>query len=280
MFHNRTSPPFVNSSPRTQPASGSAQKPKYLIPNLLNACRVLKMLGQDNRGYRVTELAKTLKIPSTSALRIVSTLESEGFLRRESSLLYLGPVLIHLGARSMSSTELRDIAQPVLQHLSRVTDETAHLALPCDNRSLIVSVCDSPHPLRAASSPGTLTDLYTSSTGKVFLAYLHRRRIAEILAQHPPKPRTNRSLLTLKALEAEADRVLVDGYGIDDEEFNEGVRCLAAPVMGLHGEVVAAIGITAATMRFTKDRIPEIAAHVKAAARQLSAALGSVAALP
>lgn len=263
----------MNTVPRVAPSSANDQR--YIIPNLYNACRVLKQLGQDNRGYKVTEIARALKIPSTSALRITATLISEGFLRRENGLLYLGPVLIHLGARSMSATELRDIAQPILQHLSRTTDETAHLALPCDNRSLIVSVCDSPHPLRAASSPGTLTDLYTSSTGKVFLAYLHRRRIAEILAQHPPKARTARSLLTLKELEAEADRVLVDGYGIDDEEFNEGVRCLAAPVMGPHAEVVAAIGITAATMRFTKDRIPEIAAHVKAAARQLSAALGS-----
>jgi DNA-binding IclR family transcriptional regulator len=252
---------------------------RYVIPNLRHACRVLKMLGQDNRGYKVTELAKQLKIPSTSALRIASTLIAEGLLRRENGLLYLGPVLIHLGARSMSATELRDIAQPILQQLSQITDETAHLALPCDDRSLIVSVCDSPHPLRAASSPGTLTDLYTSSTGKVFLGYLHRHRIADVIAQHPPKRRTPHSLMTLNALEEEADRVLLDGYGIDDEEFNEGVRCLAAPVMGSHGEVVAAIGITAATMRFTKDRIPEIVGHVKAAARRLSAALGSGAAL-
>ena len=250
-----------------------------MIPNLRHACRVLKLLGQDNRGYKVTEVAKQLKIPSTSALRIASTLLAEGFLRRENGQLFLGPVLIHLGTRALSATEVRDLAQPVLQHLSRVTDETAHLALPCDNRSLIVAVYDSPHPLRAASSPGTLTDLYTSSTGKVFLAYLHRRRIAEVLAQHPPRRRTSRSLTTLDALEAEADRVLIDGYGLDDEEFNEGVRCLAAPVMGSHGGVVAAIGITAATVRFTKERVSEIATHVKAAARRLSAALGSGAAL-
>jgi DNA-binding IclR family transcriptional regulator len=252
---------------------------RYIIPNLRHACRVLKLLGQDNRGYRVTEIARQLKIPSTSALRIASTLVAEGFLRRENGALFLGPVLIHLGARSMSNTEIRDIAQPVLQALSRATDATAHVALPCDNRSLIVSVCDSPHPLRAASSPGTLTDLYTSSTGKVFLAYLHRRRVAEIVTQFPPRQRTARSLMTLKALEEEADRVLIDGYGLDDEEFNPGVRCLAAPVMGSHGEVIAAIGITASTMRFTRERIPEMASHVKGAARQLSAALGGGAVL-
>jgi DNA-binding IclR family transcriptional regulator len=249
-------------------------EPKYIIPNLRNACRVLKVLGQNKRGYRVTELAKQLKIPATSALRITSTLMAEGFLRRENGLVFLGPVLIHLGARTLSSTELRDLAQPILQELSLRTDETAHLALPCDNRSLIVSVCDSPHPLRAASSPGTLTDLYTSSTGKVFLGYLHRQKIAAILAQHPPRQRTPNSLMTVSALEAEADRVRQQGFGLDNEEFCLGVRCLAAPVSGTNGDVVAAIGITASTMRFTAERIPEIATHVKRAAHQLSSAMG------
>ena len=165
-------------------------------------------------------------------------------------------------------------AQPILQELTQRTDETSHLALPCDNRSLIVSVCDSPHPLRAASSPGTLTDLYTSSTGKVFLAFLHRQKIAAILAQHPPRQRTPRSLMTVAALESEADRTLHHGFAVDDEEFCSGVRCLAAPVTGTNGEVVAAIGITASTMRFTQDRVAEIAAHVKHAAHQLSSAVG------
>lgn len=247
---------------------------KYIIPNLRNACRVLKFMGQDNRGYKVTEIAKPLGIPSTTALRIASTLMAEGFLRKENNLFFLGPVMIHLGSRTLAATELRDLAQPILQELSTSTDETAHLALPCDDRSLIVSVCDSPHPLRASSSPGTLTDLYTSSTGKVFLGYLHRDRIAEVLARHTPKRRTDKSLVSLAELEIEADRVLATGYGLDDEEFNPGVRCLAAPVTGPGGKVVAAIGITAATVRFTEMRIPEMAKKVKASAADISRLLG------
>ena len=64
------------------------------------------------------------------------------------------------------------------------------------------------------------------------------------------------------------------GYSLDDEEFNLGVRCCAAPVHSSDGSVVGAIGITAATVRFTKERIPEMAAAVKAAATELSRLLG------
>ncbi len=247
---------------------------KYVIPNLRNACRVLKALGQENRGMKVADLARRLKIPSTTTLRIVHTMVTEGLLRREDNLVFLGPVLIHLGARTSADTEIRELAQPVLEALSLATDETSHLALPCDDRSLIVSVRDSPHPLRAASSPGTLTELYSSATGKVFLGLLHADRIKAILQRHPPRPRTSRSLTTFEELTAEVAKVRDLGFGIDDEEFHPGVRCLAAPVTGSNGQVVAAVGITAAAVRFTRERIPEIAAHVQRAARDLSAVLG------
>ncbi len=247
---------------------------KYIIPNLRNACRVLKLIGQENRGYKITELAKPLGIPSTTALRITTTLESQGFLRKEAGLYFLGPVLIHLGSRTLADTELRDLALPVLEKLSKTTDETAHLALPCDDRSLIAAVCDSPHPLRAASSPGTLTDLYASATGKVFLGFLHRSRIGEIMERFPPKARTSKSLTTLAELEAAADETRERGFGLDDEEFNHGVRCLAAPVVNAKGDLVAAMGITAATLRFTSERIPEMAQKVIAAANELSRLIG------
>ncbi len=252
----------------------SPAEDRYTIPNLRNACRVLKLLGQANRGMKVADLARRLDLPSTTALRIVHTLTQEGLLRREDNLLFLGPVLIHLGARTSADTEIRELAQPLLQKLGHLTGETAHLALPCDDRSLIVSVYDSPHPLRAASSPGTLTDLYTSSTGKVFLAFLHADRIAAILALHPPPARTSRSLTTLAQLTAETERVHAQGYAIDDEEFHPGVRCVAAPVTGHGGQVVAALGITAAAARFTRERIPEMSAKVVGLARELSAVLG------
>ena len=174
----------------------------------------------------------------------------------------------------MAGTELRDLAMPVLKRLSQKTDETAHLALPCDERSLIVAVCDSPHPLRAASSPGTLTDLYTSSTGKVFLAHLHRDRIAEIVERYPPPSRTANSLTTVEQLETESDATLERRYGLDDEEFTIGVRCLACPVTGPDGSVVGAIGITAAAVRFTKARLPEMFESVSNAASDLSRLIG------
>jgi DNA-binding IclR family transcriptional regulator len=248
---------------------------KYLIPNLRNACQLLKVLAQGD-SKRVSDLARVLDIPATSALRIVRTLELEGFLRKDHGELRLGPSLIYLGTAALGDTEIRHEAMPVLQTLARETDETAHIAVPCDGRSLIVAVCDSPHPLRAASRPGAITDLHCSSTGKVFLAFLHYDQLDEVIGRRPLAKRTDHTIVSAAALRKEIEATRKRGYSIDNEEIHPGVRCLAAPVTGADGSVVAAIGITAAAARFSPKRNEAISTHVLSAAAELSRRLGHI----
>lgn len=252
----------------------SANLERYVIPNLRNASRIMKLLAQNPDGYKAADIARTLRIPVTTTLRIMATLQLEGFVRKVEGRFELGPVLIHLGNASLAGTEIRTTALPFLQDLTNRTDETAHLAVPCDDRSLIVAVHDSSHPLRAASRPGFLADLHCSSTGKCFLAFLHRARLDTLYGKTRPNKRTPNTLTTLAEIRREADLTVKRGYSLDDEEFNLGVRCLAAPVYSSDGTVVAAIGITAATVRFTRERIPEIAAIVTQSAAELSRSLG------
>jgi len=247
---------------------------RYVVPNLRNACRILKLLGRQLDGLKAAEIARELDIPVTTTLRIMTTLHLEGLARKVGGRYELGPVLIQLGNSALAGTEIREQALPLLLKLTTLTDETSHLAIPCDDRALIVAVQDSPHPLRAASRPGFLAELHCSSTGKVFLAYLHRARIAEILVANAPTARTPQTQTSLGAIRREADLTRKRGFSLDNEEFNPGVRCLAAPVFGSDGTVVAAIGITAATVRLTKERIPEMSAKVRGVAGELSRLMG------
>jgi len=248
---------------------------RYVIPNLRNACRILKALGRKPQGAKAADLARELSVPVTTTLRIMATLQLEGLVRKHEGRYELGPVLISLGNASLAGTELRDLAQPILEKLTTTTGETSHVAVPCDDRPLIVAVQDSPHPLRAASRPGFLADLHCSSSGKVFLAHLYRERLASLFPT-PPTRHTAHTPVTLAEIRKDADATLKRGYGLDDEEYYDGVRCLAVPVRSSDGVVVAAIGITASTVRFSRDRVPEIARHVQAAAAELSGQIGHV----
>ena len=258
----------------TVPVDDGNSLERYVIPNLRNACWIMKLLAQHPDGLKAAEIARTLKIPVTTTLRIMATLQLEGYVRKMDGRFELGPVLIHLGNTSLAGTEIRAAALPVLQELTARTDETSHLAVPCDDHSLIVAVQDSPHPLRAASRPGFLAELHCSSTGKSFLAFLHPHRLAELYTGARLPKRTPHTLTTFSEIRRECDLTRKRGYSLDDEEFNLGVRCLAAPVYGSDGTVVAAIGITAATVRFPEKRIPEMSAKVRTVAAELSRLLG------
>jgi DNA-binding IclR family transcriptional regulator len=247
---------------------------KYIIPNLRNACLILKHLGQSRSGFIAHDIARALSLPATTTLRIMNTLHLEGLVRKDRSQYFLGPVLIHLGNAALAATELPALAQPLLQKLTRETDETSHLAVPCDNRSLIVSVCDSPHPLRAASRPGTLVELHCSATGKIFLSFLPDQLQKSYGGNHPITRYAPRTITTRPGLRKETELTRKRGYSLDNEEFYEGVRCLAAPVHGSDRSVIAAVGITAAATRFPIDRAAEISRLVQSCARELSRSLG------
>ncbi|HEY0862987.1 MAG TPA: IclR family transcriptional regulator [Lacunisphaera sp.] len=257
------------------PAAPASQE-RYVIPNLRNACRILKLLGGSPDGFKIADIGRTLRIPVTTTLRIMTTLHLEGLVRKNGALYELGPVLIQLGNASLAGTEIRTAAIPILEKLTGATDETSHLAIPCDDRSLIVAVQDSPHPLRAASRPGFLAELHCSSTGKTLLAFLHYQRLNEFYGSGAERPtkRTPHTLTTLAEIRREAELTRKRGYSLDDEEFAPGIRCLAAPVYASDGNVAAAIGITASTVRFTHERVPEMAGKVLAAAAELSRLLG------
>jgi IclR family acetate operon transcriptional repressor len=252
----------------------NASLERYVIPNLRNACRILKELRGHPGGLKAADLARSLGIPVTTTMRITATLQIEGLVQKNDGRYGLGPVLIHLGNAALAGTDIRKLALPLLQKLTLEVDETTHLAIPCNERSLIIAVQDSLHPLRAASPAGFLTDLHSSSTGKIFLSYLHFDQLGEIDALKAPYRHTNHTLTKRTDLEREIELTRKRGYSIDNEECHIGVRCIAAPILSSDGSVVAAIGMTAATVRLAEKRIPETAAKVRAAAAEASQLLG------
>jgi DNA-binding IclR family transcriptional regulator len=271
----KSKPPPRPAAPARPSAHGpNASLERYVIPNLRNACRVLKALRGSPGGLKAAELARDLGVPVTTTMRIMATLQIEGLVQKADGRYALGPGLIHLGNAALAGTDVRRLASPVLQQLTVDTGETSHLAIPCNERSLIIAVQDSLNPLRAASSAGFLTDLHSSSTGKIFLSHVFASRLGEIEALRSPYRHTGHTLTRRADLEREIELTRRRGYSIDDEECHIGVRCVAAPVFSSDGTVAAAIGITAPTLRLPERRIREVAEKVLGAASELSRLLG------
>lgn len=247
---------------------------RYLIPNLRNACQVLKHLSEATRPKTLREIAKELNLPRTSALRILSTLTLEGFARKQDDRFALGPALISIGSAAKSRLDVGDLAKPILEAVTQQTGETCHLAVPADKRSMIVEVSFSPHPLSSSRGPGAVVELHCSATGKCFLAFAYDRPLDKILSEKDLSAHTATTLTTFEALQAEIERVRQLGYAMDEQEFFQGIRCIAAPVFDGESRCVAGIGITASTSRFTTDLIGRFAGILTEQADHLSRLLG------
>ncbi|MDF7801000.1 IclR family transcriptional regulator [Pontiellaceae bacterium B1224] len=248
---------------------------KYHIPNLGKACDVLELISNTPGGCPLKDISASLSIPRTTALRITQTLLEANYLaRNEEGAFTLGPSLVQLGVKALDNLDIRGFARPILQALSQETGESSHLAMLTGDKSMLVEVADSPHPIRIASRPGTLVELHCSSTGKIFLAFSvtePRQFIQSLeLTKH-----TEQTDTTLEDVLASIEETRKKGYAMDEEEFMTGVRCMAAPVKNAFGKTIAAIGITASTSTFTKAKIRTMAKKLQRAAAEISSNMGS-----
>ncbi|WP_288405051.1 IclR family transcriptional regulator [uncultured Deinococcus sp.] len=128
--------------------------------------------------------------------------------------------------------------------------------------------------VRLFAQLGAAAPLHCSGVGKVLLAALPPQEARARLARAELSAYTPRTLTTLEALGTELARVAAQGYAVDDEERELGVRCLAAPVRGAAGTVVAALSVSAPSARLIPADLPHVAAQVQASAARVSARLG------
>lgn len=247
---------------------------KYFVPNLGKAIRMLKLLSEEVSGMSAVRIEKELSIPRTTAFRILKTLTYEGMVEKKGPYFYASAGLFQMALRALSKSNLRESAVPLLQELTRQTGQTSHLAIPSGWYSLILEVCDSPHPVQVASRPGTLADLHCSATGKIFLSSLYSDRLKEYCESFKPGKRTDKTKTAYAELKAMTEQIRQAGYAQDEEEYHPGVRCLAAPVFDMRAEVIAAIGVTGPVSSYTEDKFDLVKQCVLNASINLSKSLG------
>ena len=223
-----------------------------------------------------SEIAAELNIPRTSVFRIMKTLEEEKMVLAIGKNYVTGHRLINLGLQVISQIPERQLSVPILQELTKITEESAHFAILSGAHALLIEVCDSPHSLRVASRPGTLADMHCSGSGKCMLAYAAPDALEVLLDRITFTQHTARSHKNKESLRPDLVEIRRRGYALDDVEYHDHVRAIYAPAFNAQGQVIGAIGITAVLSRFPKSRVPEVAQQVIAAANQLSKQLGYV----
>jgi IclR family transcriptional regulator, acetate operon repressor len=228
-------------------------------------------------GATLSELSVDTDQAPATTYRILVTLEARGLVEFDPGpqLWHIGPRAFLIGARYLRRTSLVERARPVLRRLMERTGETANLGIAREADVLFVSQVEAHASIRAFFPPGTLSPMHASGIGKAILAQMPADRRAQLLRGATLERFTAHTLTDRAALEQDLAEARARGYAIDDEEKTEGMRCIAAPVFDVHGEVVAGISVSGPASRVSREGIAGFAAAVTSAARDLSEALGA-----
>lgn len=233
------------------------------------AAELLVLVVESGRPLAVGELAESSGLPKSTTSRLVSALERQGLVQRVGGGLRPGPVLLRFAQRGFPGDDLVGLAEEALRRLADASGETINLAVPTPNGVEHLAQRDSRHFVGVTSWVGRRAPLHATANGKVFLAYGATPIPARL------EPLTPATITDRSALDAELERVRARGYATATDELELGLSALAAPVPGPNGQTVAALSVSAPTIRLTAERVEQLAPLLLEQARALSRRLGS-----
>lgn len=243
-------------------ATLQGSKPTNLVQSVERASLILDVLGLSSQGISVKELSAKVGLPKGTTHRLLSSLAYFGYVQQDSKTRHysLGFKLVELGNCLLNQLDLRTEAKPFLADLAKTTQETVHLVILDKNEVLYIDKVesdDNPSGLRMASRVGSRTPAHSCAVGKVLLAHLSEEELDEFIKGAGLPKITENTISDPIRLKEHLKLVRSQGYVVDDEENEKGIRCVAAPIRNEIGRVVAATSISGPAIRITRKKIQE-----------------------
>lgn len=244
-----------------------------MVQTVARAAQLLRILVRG--ATTLTEASLSLGVHKSTALRLLQTLDDEGFVRRSSDGRYLlGFGLIQLATAALDQIDLRTVAHPHLQALAAELGHTVHLAQYLDEQIVYIDKVDGCSTVSMGSRIGLRTDLHTAAVSKAILCHLPEPERAQLFQQATFIRYTPTTITTSKGLVTDLERTLARGWAEDDGEKEGYINCVAIPISDATGLVTAALSVTAlravAPLESLREQIPVI----RAAGNQISCDLG------
>ncbi|MCR4427620.1 MAG: IclR family transcriptional regulator [Firmicutes bacterium] len=247
---------------------------KRLIKSVDRAASILEELARAEGPVGLKKLSTTLGLNATTCFHLLATLAAHGLVVHDPSTrkYRLGLKMLEFARPVLEGLELRSAARPFLVELMELTEETANLVIFDQGEAVYIDqvVSRRSSMFRMFTQIGTRAPLHCTGVGKVYLAFLPEQQAEATLGEQTLERFTRNTITAFDSLRAELGRVRCNGFALDDEEREEGVRCVAAPIFGGPGLPVAAVSISGPASRLTDERIAAVVRHVVDIAERLS----------
>jgi DNA-binding IclR family transcriptional regulator len=246
--------------------------PATSVPALERGLDVLELLSTEPAGLGISDLSAALALPKNAAFRIAHTLVARGYLLRDEATkrFRLSTKMLTVGQPRTGDVSLVEMALGPMRSLRDQTKETVQLGLEIGDEGVIIEQVAGLHPLRIAVDPGLRFPLHNNAPGKVLLAFQPREERSETVTRLKLVRSTGRTITSSADLLKECEHVVAQGFGTDYGEADEGIHCVAAPIVERRGLLVAVLWVSAPARRMPRDSFPTVARLVKAAAADIS----------
>ena len=248
----------------------------YIVQHLYLAFKILYLMAEEGEKKK-SEISKHFNENENQISKILETLEKRGYVQfnKRKEKYFLGIKNFEIGQAYLKKLELRKLAFPYLKYLSEKFKETVYLAVKSSFEVVYIEAYEVKRPVLVKSRLGRLLPMYASASGKVHLANMSELELEEFFKDVKLIPYTKKTIIDKDRLVKEIQSVKESGFAIDDEEFEEEVRCISVPVKNFKNDVVGAITLSAPSFRMSKEKlITEIKDEFMEKVNELSCKLG------
>ncbi|MFJ8960719.1 IclR family transcriptional regulator [Lentzea sp. NPDC102401] len=236
--------------------------------------RALTLVNQLASGPKtLDELSGVIGVHKSTTLRLLRTLESHRFVQRDGVHHYrLGTALFDLANLALEERDVRRASEAALRDLNSRLGHTVHLASYEDGEVIYIDKYESRHQMRMYSRIGRRAPLHCTAVAKILLADLPAPALQKVLAGMEFPRLTANTIIGPAAYLAELERVRANGYAVDNSEHEDFIHCIAAPIRGARGEVLAAVSMSVPKVLLDFDgllaHLPDLLATAEAASAE------------
>ncbi|MFP4016510.1 MAG: IclR family transcriptional regulator [Halanaerobiales bacterium] len=250
------------------------EKPGQFVKSLDRSLDIIEELVFSDKNLGVTELSNRLGLHKSTVHRLLATLVYRGYVEQDEYDRYReGLKLFEIGGIVLNKLDLRKRLKPYLMQLQEDTTETIHLGI-LDGREIVyIDKEETTETIRMYSEVGRRIDAYCTSLGKVLLAYKNID-IVDLYRDKTLRKYTDNTITDMGELRRHLDHVRKQGFAVDNEEQELGIRCIGGPIFDYQGEICAAFSIAGPTTRMTVQRVESLAKKVIKYSQIISSSLG------
>lgn len=238
--------------------------------------QVMEMLA-DNGAMGLMDLSTALGLHKSTVHRLLMSLIYMGYAKQEEATqkYMLSYKIVNMAGKILDRTGILQIARPYLEWLSEISGEAVHLVQREGNHILYIDKIEAKVGIiRMVSHVGMIHPMYCSGVGKAIMATLPEMEVRQIWRESIIEKKTDKTITDVEQLLKVLEDVRKKGYALDNEENEEGVRCIAACLYGYQKKVKYAFSVSGPTSRMTKEYVEELSASVLKVQEELSRELG------